>query len=291
MPHGSSSRKSVNCLSWTRPDHRAAHPFVAVFEVAAADAFQLRGDAEQHGRRSPPGATTFWIPTSSHSNAFADSRTNARWGPPTSGSTESSRRAVCTGGKTRTALPRSPGMSASGCGPLRGRPSTRIAPGREVDHGAPAEAARAPHRRPVMPAPAPAPRRPPRPHLSRPRPDRRHPRPHRRSDPDEARLAAILRALRPDERAVALAWTHPGVATWKEAALQAGATVPAAMGERVRRKVRCLVAEQRRRRALQLTAPSAPVLPGTSPEKARRSGSGGPPVDAVGRADAGDAFA
>nr|WTB09225.1 hypothetical protein OG546_36530 [Streptomyces antimycoticus] len=74
------------------------------------------------------------------------------------------------------------------------------------------------------------------------------------TEPDDARLATLLRALRPDERAVALGWAHPGVTTWAEAAWLAGATDPATTGERVRRKVQRLAAEQQRRRAQQQTA-------------------------------------
>ncbi len=69
------------------------------------------------------------------------------------------------------------------------------------------------------------------------------------STPDDARLAAVLHALRPQEREVVFARAQPGVATWAEAAWLAGATDPTAVGERVRRKVRRLAAEQQRRRA------------------------------------------
>ncbi|WP_372351296.1 hypothetical protein [Streptomyces sp. KL116D] len=54
---------------------------------------------------------------------------------------------------------------------------------------------------------------------------------------DDARLGVLLRALRPEERAVVLARACPGVASWEEAALVAGAADPGAMGRRVRRKV------------------------------------------------------
>ncbi|MFG2276852.1 hypothetical protein ACGFNY_44730 [Streptomyces chartreusis] len=69
--------------------------------------------------------------------------------------------------------------------------------------------------------------------------------------PTDARLAALLRALRPDEQAVLVAWTDPGVRTWMDAALCAGATDPVVLGERVRRRVRSQLAEQARRRAQQ----------------------------------------
>lgn len=65
------------------------------------------------------------------------------------------------------------------------------------------------------------------------------------SGTDDARLAAVLRGLLPDERAVALAWTQPGVATWTEAALHAGAADPVATGERIRRKLKRLAARHR----------------------------------------------
>lgn len=58
--------------------------------------------------------------------------------------------------------------------------------------------------------------------------------------PEDPRLAAVLEALEPGERAVALAWASWNVAGWEEAALLTGATDPAAMGERVRRKLKRL---------------------------------------------------
>ncbi|MFD7334922.1 hypothetical protein ACFV98_02815 [Streptomyces violascens] len=69
-------------------------------------------------------------------------------------------------------------------------------------------------------------------------------------EPNEPRLAALLRALTPAERVVVWSWTHPGVATWSDAALLAGAAYPDTAGEKVRRRVRYLVAEQERRRAM-----------------------------------------
>ncbi|MFJ4368898.1 hypothetical protein ACIP4S_32850 [Streptomyces chartreusis] len=74
--------------------------------------------------------------------------------------------------------------------------------------------------------------------------------PYRRdatSEVADARIAAVLSALRPPERAVVLAWADAGVSTWAEAAWCAGAPDPDAFGERVRRKVRRVVAEQQRR--------------------------------------------
>jgi hypothetical protein len=68
-------------------------------------------------------------------------------------------------------------------------------------------------------------------------------------DPENARLAMLIRALLPAERAIAIAWADPQVATWTEAALHAGAAEPSIVGERVRRKVRRLAAELDRRLA------------------------------------------
>ena len=58
--------------------------------------------------------------------------------------------------------------------------------------------------------------------------------------PEDPRLATALEAMEPEERAVALAWASWKVASWEEAALLAGADNPAAMGERVRRKLKRL---------------------------------------------------
>ncbi|MEU6548390.1 hypothetical protein [Streptomyces sp. NPDC046859] len=59
---------------------------------------------------------------------------------------------------------------------------------------------------------------------------------------DNPRLAEILEALSPDERAVMLALGCPGVVTWAEAAMAAGAAEPERQGKRVRRKVKRLAA-------------------------------------------------
>jgi hypothetical protein len=67
--------------------------------------------------------------------------------------------------------------------------------------------------------------------------------------PDDARLGVVLRALQPVERAVALARACPGVASWTEAALLAGAADPVAMGKRVGRKVNRLKARYNARAA------------------------------------------
>jgi hypothetical protein len=73
--------------------------------------------------------------------------------------------------------------------------------------------------------------------------------------PGDLRLARILAALGPDERNVTLALGLPGVVTWAEAAEYAGADDPRAFGERVRRKVRGLAAEQARRDRRRLPGP------------------------------------
>ncbi|WP_406349802.1 hypothetical protein [Streptomyces sp. NBC_00658] len=69
------------------------------------------------------------------------------------------------------------------------------------------------------------------------------------AEPDDVRVRAALAALHPVERAVALAWAHPAVATWTEAALVAGATDPVALGEKVRRKLK-RVGERQTERAV-----------------------------------------
>ncbi|MET8168831.1 hypothetical protein ABZT34_32045 [Streptomyces sp. NPDC005329] len=58
--------------------------------------------------------------------------------------------------------------------------------------------------------------------------------------PDNPRLTAILNALAPDEQKITLAWAHPAVANWTEAALAAGVADPVAAGVRVRRKLKRL---------------------------------------------------
>ncbi|MER5914990.1 hypothetical protein ABT124_32135 [Streptomyces sp. NPDC001982] len=59
---------------------------------------------------------------------------------------------------------------------------------------------------------------------------------------DDPRLTEILEALSPAERAVTLALATPGVTTWAEAAMAAGAAQPKRRGEQVRRKVKGLAA-------------------------------------------------
>ncbi|WP_328663299.1 hypothetical protein [Streptomyces sp. NBC_00328] len=73
-----------------------------------------------------------------------------------------------------------------------------------------------------------------------------------RNDEGDLRLAALLRALAPEERRVVHAWAQRGIATWADAAWYAGSLDPETTGERVRRRVRYVVAEQKRRRAQQL---------------------------------------
>ncbi|MEV5239574.1 hypothetical protein AB0K89_10745 [Streptomyces cinnamoneus] len=79
----------------------------------------------------------------------------------------------------------------------------------------------------------------------------------------DERLARVLAALQPAERAVVLALGLQGVATWAEAAEYVGADDPPAFGERVRRKTRRLAAEQKRRFLQRSAAPAAtPWRPG-----------------------------
>lgn len=59
---------------------------------------------------------------------------------------------------------------------------------------------------------------------------------------EDPRLVELLAALSPAERAVTLALADPGVVTWAEAAMAAGAAQPKYAGERVRRKVKRLAA-------------------------------------------------
>jgi len=66
--------------------------------------------------------------------------------------------------------------------------------------------------------------------------------------PDDPRLAAVLNSLDPQERRVALAFAHWQPNSWAEAAALTGAADPVAYGERVRRKLKRLGAEHKRRR-------------------------------------------
>ncbi|MER7812935.1 hypothetical protein [Streptomyces sp900116325] len=62
---------------------------------------------------------------------------------------------------------------------------------------------------------------------------------------ENPRLNEILAVLSPAELAVTLAMAAPGVTTWAEAAMAAGATQPEKVGKRVRRKVKRLAAARR----------------------------------------------
>ncbi|MGW2331697.1 hypothetical protein ACWC5C_38935 [Streptomyces sp. NPDC001700] len=73
--------------------------------------------------------------------------------------------------------------------------------------------------------------------------------------PGDRRLARLLVCLNPAEREVVLALGLPGIKTWAEAAEHVGADNPPAFGERVRRRVRRLAIEQRRRDRQQCALP------------------------------------
>ncbi|MFG2795945.1 hypothetical protein [Streptomyces pseudovenezuelae] len=64
-------------------------------------------------------------------------------------------------------------------------------------------------------------------------------------EPDDPRIAALLRDLEPDEKHLLLALAHPGVPTWADAARFAGLPTPETAGEKVRRKVKRLAAKHR----------------------------------------------
>jgi hypothetical protein len=68
---------------------------------------------------------------------------------------------------------------------------------------------------------------------------------------EEQRLGRILSRLKPDELQVTNVYAERSDLTWGEAARLAGAADPAAMGERVRRKLKRLGAEHNRRLVLQ----------------------------------------
>ncbi|MEU5314390.1 hypothetical protein [Streptomyces sp. NPDC021562] len=74
---------------------------------------------------------------------------------------------------------------------------------------------------------------------------------------EDERLNRVLRGLDPAERAVVFAYAAREGTTWTEAATIAGAAKPEAFGDRVRRKVNRLAAEQRRRAAQRRPAPPA----------------------------------
>ncbi|MFE4599432.1 hypothetical protein ACFRKE_01080 [Kitasatospora indigofera] len=79
--------------------------------------------------------------------------------------------------------------------------------------------------------------------------------------PADRRLAVVLDRLAPTERAVVLALGHPGVATWAQAAEQAGADQPEVIAERVRRKVRATIQEQSRRDEQRVDGPAGLWVP------------------------------
>ncbi|WP_162948072.1 hypothetical protein [Streptomyces europaeiscabiei] len=64
---------------------------------------------------------------------------------------------------------------------------------------------------------------------------------------EDERLNHVLHGLDPAERQVVFAYAEGEGTTWAEAAAASGATDPTAFGERVRRKVKRLAAEQHRR--------------------------------------------
>ncbi|MET9459948.1 hypothetical protein ABZY05_33500 [Streptomyces canus] len=64
---------------------------------------------------------------------------------------------------------------------------------------------------------------------------------------EDERLNRVLRGLNPDERATVYAYVEGEGITWAEAAATAGSADPDAFGERVRRKIKRLGAEQHRR--------------------------------------------
>ncbi|MFH8701338.1 hypothetical protein [Streptomyces chartreusis] len=78
---------------------------------------------------------------------------------------------------------------------------------------------------------------------------------------EDDRLNRVLRALDSDERAVVFAYAEGEGTTWTEAATAAGATDPAALGERVRRKAKRIAAEQARH-AAQVREAAEPISPG-----------------------------
>ncbi|MGW6691300.1 hypothetical protein [Streptomyces sp. NPDC054961] len=57
---------------------------------------------------------------------------------------------------------------------------------------------------------------------------------------EDERIDTVLRGLDASERRVAMAWAHPSIGTWTEAARFAGAARPEDTGDRVRRKLQRL---------------------------------------------------
>ncbi|WP_420313302.1 hypothetical protein ACOB87_44180 [Streptomyces sp. YS-B37] len=79
---------------------------------------------------------------------------------------------------------------------------------------------------------------------------------------EDERLNAVLRGLSPAERQTVYAYAAGDGTTWTEAAATAGAPNPEAFGERVRRKVKRLAAEQKRRTSLRRH--SSPIVSTTA---------------------------
>nr|WP_165987392.1 hypothetical protein [Streptomyces sp. YIM 98790] len=79
--------------------------------------------------------------------------------------------------------------------------------------------------------------------------------------PGDRRLAAILAALNPADRAVFIARGHSGVATWADAAALTGSEHPEKDGQRVRRAVRRAVDEFRRRDGQRTDGPTGMWTP------------------------------
>ncbi|MCX4768073.1 hypothetical protein OG562_45610 [Streptomyces sp. NBC_01275] len=93
---------------------------------------------------------------------------------------------------------------------------------------------------------------------------------------EDGRLtASVLQGLHPGEREVVFAYTAAVGRSWKEAAAVLGVRDAAAVGERVRRKVRRLAAEQRRRAAQRRVE-----YPGTPPADPGPNGLN-PPLAAI----------
>lgn len=97
---------------------------------------------------------------------------------------------------------------------------------------------------------------------------------------EDARINTVLRALDPAERQVVFAYAETDGITWTEAAAACSAADAAALGERVRRKIKRLAVEQRRRAAQRISSSHrrfqhSALLPGLRGEAGRRSGSPG----------------
>ncbi|MFJ4186243.1 hypothetical protein [Kitasatospora sp. NPDC089509] len=80
--------------------------------------------------------------------------------------------------------------------------------------------------------------------------------------PHDPRLVALLGQLAPADLSVVLAFGHPGVVTWADAAQLAGSTQPDKDGETVRRRIRRTVAELGRREQQRADGSAALWCPG-----------------------------